>query len=148
MNDDDRWAGSGAGFGSDRNVSSSLVGIVRGHDVQVSGSATALAAANGTLFLEHGGCGVVVANGPASIRFGGCGPLVANGDVSIEYGGAQTVLAAGGADIRSGGFVGLLASPRVTVEGGGRVLLGTRQAIAFGAAAGVAFALLSRLLRR
>lgn len=67
---------------------------------------------------------------------------------SIEYGGTQAILAAKGAEIGRGGFVGFVGSPKVTVEEGGKVLLGTRQALAFGAAAGVTFALLSRLFRR
>jgi hypothetical protein len=41
----------------------------------------------------------------------------------------------------------LVLSPKVTVQDGGRVLLGTPQALAFGAAAGLVGALLTRVFR-
>ena len=83
-----------------------------------------------------------------TIRNGGCGPLIANGDVSIENGGTQAVLAAGSARIGPKAFVGFVVSPNVTVEEGGKVFFGPREAIAFGAVAGIAYTLLSRLVRR
>ena len=90
----------------------------------------------------------MIANGGVTIRNGGCGPMIANGDVSIEHGGTQGILAAGGATIGPRAFVGFVVSPKVTVEDGGKVLMGPRQAVLFGAAAGVLGALLSRLIRR
>jgi hypothetical protein len=89
-----------------------------------------------------------IANGGVTIRQGGCGPLIANGDVSIEQGGTQSIIAAGGATLGDRAFVGVVVSPKVTVEEGGKVLLNTPQALALGAAAGVVFALVSRLVRR
>jgi hypothetical protein len=74
--------------------------------------------------------------------------VIAGGDVSIENGGTQAVLAAGGARIGPKAFVGFVASPTVTVEPGGRVLFGSGQALAFGAAAGIALVLFRRLIRR
>jgi len=41
-----------------------------------------------------------------------------------------------------------VVSPKVTVEEGGKVPFGSREAVAFGAVAGIAYALLSRLVRR
>jgi hypothetical protein len=133
---------------SDGNVERSIVGLMKAGDVHLKRSVAGLVAAQGNLSIEQGGCGPVLANGAVSIRYGGCGPMIANGDVSIEYGGTQAIIAAGGATIGARGLVGLVVSPRVTVEDGGRVLFGTRQALAFGAAAGVVCALLSRLRRR
>jgi hypothetical protein len=66
----------------------------------------------------------------------------------IEYGGAQAIVAAGGATIGPKALAGLVVSPNVTVAEGGRVLFGTREALAFGAAAGIAYAMLLRLRRR
>ena len=90
----------------------------------------------------------MLANGSVTIRNGGCGPLVANGDVSIENGGSQVVVASGGATIGPRGFVGVVVSPNVTVQDGGRVLVSSPLAVAVGAAAGIAVALLSRFGRR
>lgn len=148
MDEQDHDAASTPKEEAGRSVSTSLVGLLKARDVQLRGSAAGLVAANGELSINQGGCGAVIANGGVTIRFGGCGPLIANGDVSIEYGGTQAVLALGQADIRKGSLVGFVGSPRVNIEDGGKVLFGTRQALAFGAAAGVSFALLSRLFRR
>jgi hypothetical protein len=133
---------------SDARVTRSLVGLMRARDVHLDGSAAGLVAAQGHLSIQNGGCGPVLANGGVTIRNGGCGPLIANGDVSIENGGTQTVLAAGSATIGPRALAGIVVSPRVSVGEGGRVLVSSQQALGFGAAAGVAFALVSRLLRR
>ena len=135
-------------FESDASVTRSLVGALKARDVHLTGSAAGLVAAKGNFSIVNGGAGPVLANGSVTIRNGGCGPLIANGDVSIEYGGTQAVFAAGGARIGPKALVGAVISPNVTVADGGKVLLSSRQALAFGAAAGIAYALLSRLVRR
>jgi hypothetical protein len=119
------------------------VGLLKAREVNLNGSAAGLAALGGNLTIHNGGCGPVLAKGDVKIRYGGCGPVIAGGDVSIEYGATQSVLAAGSATIGPRGFAGFVVSPRVMVEDGGKVLLSSRQAIAFGAAAGIAWALLS-----
>ena len=124
------------------------VGVLRAHDVNLTQSVAGLVAAVGSLTIERGGSGPVVAGGDLSIHFGGCGPMLVAGDVSIDRGGTQSVIAAGGATFGRGAFVGAVLAPKVTVEDGGRVLLGTAQALAFGAAAGLVFALVSRVARR
>jgi hypothetical protein len=87
--------------------------------------------------------------GGVTIHNGGCGPLIANGDVSIQNGGTQAILAAGGATVGRNGFVGIVVSPNVTVQEGGRVMVSSPLVLAAGAgAAGIALALLSRLVRR
>ena len=147
----DKQGPSAAGaleFESDASVTRSLVGLMRARDVHLTGAAAGLVAATGNLSILNGGAGPVLANGSVTIRNGGCGPLIANGDVSIQNGGTQAVLAAGGATIGPKGFVGFVVSPKVTVEEGGKVLFGSREAIAFGAVVGIAYAMLSRLVRR
>jgi hypothetical protein len=119
------------------------VGFLKAREVNLNGSAAGLAAMGGNLTIHNGGCGPVLAKGDVKIRYGGCGPVLAGGDVSIEYGGTQSVLSAGNATIGPRGLAGFVVSPRVTIEDGGKVLLSSRQAIAFGAAAGIAWALLS-----
>ena len=126
----------------------SLVGFMRARDVHLHQAAAGPIAAGGNLSILQGGCGPVIANGAVTIRQGGCGPTLANGDVSLEQGGTQSIIAAGGATVGDHAYVGLVLSPKVTVEEGGKVLMSTQQALAFGAAAGVVFALLSRLARR
>ena len=141
-------ADSARGTASDEEVRNAIVGFVKGGDVRLERAAAGFVAAKGNLSVTNGGCGPVVANGGVTIRYGGCGPMIANGDVSIEYGGTQGIIAAGDARVGSRAVVGMVVSPRVTVEEGGRVLLrmGSRQALAFGAAAGAAYAVFNRLL--
>jgi hypothetical protein len=135
-------------FESDVTLERSIVGLMKSRDVQLHQAAAGLVAAQGNLTITNGGCGPVVANGGVTITNGGCGPMIANGDVSIQNGGTQAVIAAGGVRIGPKALAGFVLSPQVTVEEGSRVLFGTRQALAFGAAAGVVCALLSRLRRR
>ncbi|HEY7667898.1 MAG TPA: hypothetical protein VIE12_07200 [Actinomycetota bacterium] len=133
---------------SDVVMTSGLVGSITGRDVALESAAAGFVAAEGNVSVINGGCGPVFTNGSVTITNGGCGPMIANGDVSIENGGTQAILAAGGARIGPRAFVGLVASPSVTVEDGGRVLFGPREALAFGAVAGLVFAVLSRVIRR
>jgi hypothetical protein len=133
---------------SDADVTRKLVGVVKAHDVQLSGSAAGLVVAGGDLSVLNGGCGPVLTNGNLTIRNGGCGPVIAKGNASIEKGGTQAIIAAGGARIGRNAFVGVVASPKVTVEEGGRVLLASPAAIAVGAAVGFGVALFARLMRR
>jgi len=135
-------------FESDATVTKAAVGLVKARDVHLTNAGAGFVAAEGNLSILNGGCGPVLANGGVTIRNGGCGPVIASGDVSFQNGGTQSVLAAGGATIGPNAFVGVVVSPKVTVKDGGKVLLGTREALAFGAAAGLAFAFLSRLIRR
>jgi hypothetical protein len=137
------------GLESDRHdVARRFVGLVKAHDVRLTGSAAGLVAAGGNLSILNGGCGPVLSRGSLTIRNGGCGPVIAKGDASIEYGGTQAILAAGGARIGRNAFVGVVASPRVTIEEGGRVLLRSPMAMAVGAGIGFGLVLLSRLMRR
>ena len=134
--------------GVDTDVNGSFVGALRARDVDLHESAAGFVAAGGNLTIHNGGCGPVFTKGSVTIHNGGCGPMIVGGDVSIEYGGTQSMLAGGKVTIGQRGFVGVVASPSVVVEEGGRVLLGTREALALGAAAGAVWALVSLSLRR
>jgi hypothetical protein len=135
-------------FETDATVTGSVVGAVRARDVHLANGAAGFVAAGGNLSILNGGCGPVVAGGDVTIRNGGCGPVIAGGDVSFTNGGTQSVMAAGAATVGANGYVGLVVSPKVTVEDGGKVLFSTREALAFGAAAGVVSLMLSRIFRR
>ena len=148
MGEDDREVMTSLEFESDANVHNALVGVVKARDVHLTQAATGAAALEGNLSILNGGCGPVLAGGDVTIRNGGCGPMIIGGDASIENGGTQAVVAAGGATIGPRALVGIVVSPSVTVEEGGRVLMNTGQAMAFGAAAGIVFALVSRMARR
>ena len=79
-----------------------------------------------------------------SITNGGSGPIAAAGSVSIVNGGAQTIATLGGATLGERSFVAFVLAPKVTIERGATVLMSTPQALAAGAAVGVAIALLRR----
>jgi hypothetical protein len=143
-----RGSAASIAFPSDANLSRSIIGLVKAHDVQLNNSAVGFVASDGNFSIRNGGAGPVLANGSVTIRNGGCGPLLANGDVSIENGGTQVMIASGGAKIGSRAFVGVVISPTVTVEEGGRILLGSPLALAAGACAGFAVAMLGRAVRR
>jgi hypothetical protein len=132
---------------SDEAIARGLVGSIKARDVALEMAAAGFVAAEGNVSVHNGGCGPVFTNGNVTITNGGCGPTIAAGDVAITNGGTQAILAAGDARIGPRAFVGLVASPSVTVEEGGQVLFGSREALAFGIAAGVVFALVSRLRR-
>ncbi len=147
MNEHGLQAAGSLEFREDAIVTRSVVGLVRARDVQLTDAGAGFVSAGGNVSILNGGCGPVLANGPLTIRNGRCGPVLANGDVSIQNGGTQTIVAAGGATIGRKAFVGIVVSPSVTVEDGAKVLMSSEQALAFGAAVGAAFVLLSRLIR-
>lgn len=135
-------------FETDAVVKGSVLGAVRARDVHLTNAGAGFVAAGGNVSVLNGGCGPVVATGGVTIHNGGCGPVITGGDVSFTNGGTQSVMAAGGATIGSNGYVGLVVSPTVTVADGGKVLFTTREALLFGAVAGVVAAVLSRVFRR
>jgi hypothetical protein len=121
-----------------------FAGVVRGQQVRIEQAAAGPVLAGGDVELHNAGCGPMAVKGNVSITNGGCGPVLAGGDVSIERGGAQTIVALGKATLGSRSFVGAVLSPSTTIEDGAKVLMTLPQALAFGAAAGVAIALLGR----
>lgn len=97
--------------------------------------------------IEYGGAAAINAGGSADIQFGGAMVINAGGAVDINYGGAYLINAAKGAKLTNS-TVGVLLSPKTELGEGTRVILNTKQAIAFGVAFGVVFALLRWLLKR
>ncbi len=132
----------------DVQVERSLIGMVNGHDVAIARGACGPVMAGGSVSVTQGGCGPVVAGGDVTLHQAGCGPLVAKGDVRFEQGGCQSVIAGGGVTVGPSAFVGVALAPRITVEEGGRVLLGVPQALAFGAAFGLAAGLVRWMVHR
>ena len=88
--------------------------------------------------------GAIAAKQDVSITNGGSGPIAAAGNVSIVNGGAKTIATLGGATLGERSFVAFVLAPKVTIERGATVLMSTPQALAAGAAVGVAVALLRR----
>jgi hypothetical protein len=72
--------------------------------------------------------------------------MVVGGNSDLSNSVAQMVVAGGSVTVNKG-FIGIINSPQVTLGEGSRVLLNTRQAMAFGAVLGVVFALVSFVLR-
>jgi hypothetical protein len=127
-------------------LSSAAAGIVAaGVDAHVeSGGASAMIAGR-DMQLESGGGFVLISGGGMSIKQGGGQVLVSGGPVNIEQGGAAIMLTPSATLKRSG--VMLLISGKTDLGEGSRVLLSAPQALALGAAFGIAFALVNRLLR-
>lgn len=96
---------------------------------------------------QYGGALAINAGGSADIQFGGAMVINAGGAVDIDYGGAYIINAAKGAKLTNS-TVGVLLSPKTKLGEGARVIFNTKQAVAFGAAFGVMFALLRWLLKR
>lgn len=97
--------------------------------------------------IAYGGAMAINAGGSADIQYGGAWVINAGGAVDVDYGGAWVMNAAKGAALKNS-TVGVLFSPKTELGEGARVILDTKQAIAFGAAFGVVFALLRWLLKR
>jgi hypothetical protein len=118
--------------------------LVTADRVTISQANTSVALAKGDLDVRRGGGSLLAAGGNARVTQGGAMAIAAGGNVTIEEGGA-VVLAARSVDV-SNGFVGLALGRSVTVRDS-RILLGTAQAAALGAALG-AVVVLGRLLAR
>jgi hypothetical protein len=98
------------------------------------------------LTLVNGGAMVMPVGGNAEIVNGGGWIMPVGGNVDLANGGAGMMFTSE-ASVKNS-YVGLLFSGNTTIDESSRVLLDTKQAIAFGAAFGAAFALLSLLFRR
>lgn len=127
-------------------VERGLVGAVQGEDVDIRGSGVGAAAAKRDLFLTNGGAGALAAAGNLTITNGGGGPMAVAGDVSITNGGAQTIVAGRSAALGERSFVAFVLAPKVIVEPGAKVLVSTRQALAFGAVVAAGAVTAARLI--
>ncbi len=131
------------------NVSISKGGalvISAGKDASlVDGGAFALPV-GGDLTLVNGGAMIMPVGGNAEIVNGGGWLMPVGGNLDMANGGAM-VMMTNEASVKNS-FVGVLLSSDTKLDEGSRVLLDTKQAIAFGAAFGAVFALLSLVFRR
>lgn len=142
---------------TDMSVRSGLVGVARGETVDVSRSLVALSASKGAVTSRQGMVGALLTGGDASVAQGYATVMAAAGDATVKQAGTQWLFAAGDVDVEYGGallltaprvtmrrgFVGLLAARHAQLEDGAKVLLKPTGAAAFGAALGVAFALVA-----
>ena len=144
------------------SVRTGVVGVVQAQEATLSASAAGAVIASGSAAVSQGGAAAVIAGGDAAITAGGATVVVAGGNMEVTGGGAAVLIAGGEMEITGGGgalliageaeiergFVGLVLSGKTELEEGSRVLLGTAQAAALGAALGLAFAIANRGLRR
>lgn len=112
--------------------------------------------------LQQGGALAVSAGRDLSVSMGGSAVMAVGRDAQVSQGGADIMMIGGNAQIEQGGavimnaqqvsardsFFGMVIAKETHLEGDSRVLLNTPQALAFGAALGTVFALVSWLLRR
>jgi hypothetical protein len=120
-----------------------------------------IARVGGDVTFRDAGAMAVVAAGSASMDNAGSGIFIAGGDVTMRDAGAGNMLVGGNAELAHASVGGMLAA-RASVSGSrigvlvaagadledSKVVLGTAQAIAFGAAAGATLYMLGRLIRR
>jgi hypothetical protein len=109
------------------------------------GGAFAVVGGN-TMTLTQGGGQLVVAGNTMTINQGGGQLMIAGNSINIEQGGGGIMLA-GQATVNRG-FIGVLISGATELQEGAKVLLDTRQALMFGAAFGLVFAIARRVLGR
>jgi hypothetical protein len=117
--------------------------FVWGDTVKVMQSGGRFFLARGDLSLVQGGGEVIAAGGGATITQGGAQLLVAAGDVTIDRGGALVAVAPR-VEVRNS-YLGMAVGTSVEVTDS-KIMLGTQQAAAFGAAAGVVAGLVLALI--
>ena len=109
---------------------SGAFGIATGRDMQLTDSGAFSIAAGHDMDMKDSGSVIIQVGGSAEMT--NCGGVIMLGN-----------------DITTNNSVfGILISRQTNLGEGNKVLLGTKQAIALGAAFGVAFTLLGRLLRK
>ncbi len=134
--------------------------IVRGGEVSLTQGGAGLCISQGDIEITQGGGRTVLARGDVSIRQGGAFILGGGGNVTIREGGALLLAGGGTASVSQGGaavvaagsvrlersYVGLALGVRTEIADDSKVLVGTRQAAIIGVAAGIACAVVARLL--
>ena len=111
----------------------------------MSRSAALSAQAGNEMWVSRSAAGALVAGRDMQITNSSGNTLVAGGNIEIT-GGGGAVLVAGKSGIVSHGTVGVIISRQTVLGEGSQVLLDKPQAIAFGAALGAAFGVVSWLL--
>lgn len=137
MNDQERTHTERARFG--------FFPLVAGDEVSLRQAGATVVFAGNNASFERAGANAALVGGDLSITQGGSNFLLAFGEASIQQGG--TIFLAAKTVRAEQGFIGAVVAGRVELEDTS-VLMSTTQAIAFGAALGVAVAVVGRLLRR
>lgn len=128
---------------------------------EFSGGFVPIIRADGDVSLREGGALAIVAGGNATITEGGTGALVAGGNVTMRDAGAGNMFIGGKAELNQAGVgqvfaveaqvadskIGVLLAASASLENS-EIVLGTRQAMALGAAIGVVLFSLGRLFHR
>ncbi len=129
------------------NIDNSLVGSVTANqDATLNNSLNLALVAGANARIENGACQVLVAGGNVEIENGGGMLSIAGGNVEIHNGGAGFILC-DQAGVEHGKITVLLAN-QVELGEDTQIMFSTRQAAAFGAAAGGVIFLLSLLFHR
>ncbi len=150
-----------AGQTENAEVSRSFVASANGENVKVSSSGVGVVSAGSRASLHQGGAAIVAAGQSVEVLQAGAQMIVAGSEMRVMQGGGQLMLSGGYMKVEQGGglvmitsranvkrsYVGVLISGSTQLQEGTKVLLGTTQAAAFGAALGLVFAAASRLLR-
>lgn len=130
-----------------REISESFVPVVRAEgDVSIREAGMLAGVAKGDVSMNEAGVGMLIAGGNATLDQAGGGTIVAGGHASLSDGAVGTLVVGGEATVERS-RVGVLLTPSATLNDS-EIVLGTQQAIALGAAAGVVLLVLGRLLRR
>lgn len=127
-------------------VRSGFATIVQAQEVSINGGGSIVIGAGQDIKIMGGGGTLIAAGNNISIMSGGGSVLVAGNSISVQNGGGAALITNRATLSRS--FVALLLCRKAEMREGSRVLLGTPQAAALGAALGLVFALVSRRARR
>ena len=116
-----------------------------GHDFEITQAAAGVVSAAGDLTLTQGGTQLAKVQGNVHVEQGGIQTLLSRGDVSIEQGG---ILVGAAKSVRvDNGLVGVAIGRQVELSDC-RVMVTQQNAVVFGAVAGVAMAIVSRIIGR
>lgn len=114
--------------------------IQAGGDLSVARSFALAMVAGANAALERSGASAIIAGRNVKASRSAATVMVAGRDVRLRQGGAGLAIVGGRARIK-GGFVGILLTGKADLSDGARVLLGTPQAAALGAAFAATLAL-------
>jgi hypothetical protein len=127
-------------------VHSGFAPFVQAQEVTIKGGGALAIAAGNDIEIMGGGGTLIAAGNDISIAAGGGSVLVAGNNLSVQNGGGVALIAKRA--VINDSFVALMLCRKAEMRDGSRVLLGTPQAAALGAALGLVFALVGRWSRR
>ena len=134
-----------------------LIGLVRGHTVDVGRGMAGVVAARGPVSVKQGMAGAMLATGDASVERGYATCVGTLGQAHLHQAGTQWLFTAKGVEIDQGGamvaaaprvtvrrgFLGLALAQHVDLDEGSKLIFTPKSAAAFGAVFGAVFALVS-----